>query len=636
MAERTNEDIRKIAEYMIRRDRKLKEAQLDYERMSRLDYNLPAVMRDMEWVRPIITTRPYDALRGAVRAFANLNERLFIHPITCLEAAGVKDDESLAAINMANQWEKALQWAHGSAARRRTAYRSSVMYSSVLYHEIVGQLIHIPTQFKLLNIGEPRTKAALRHGDWAQRVMDPKMAHVEYSDYMEERVLYVGVKTARELVDYWGDRAREIENKIKEDASHAEAEYVEFDYIDYETRNVWAVEGNTESVVEEQGIELLEPQPWLAIDGEPAPFLPAIAAAGGIDFEDKPEHQRKPLLYSVRQAELWAIANIMGTINYSKALAEANAPIHVFKGAERVRVDHTLPGGRLDLPPGPFSDYTRIQNYGLEPSMTQSFDRVEDAINRTTVAEILVTGLPMGGVEAYAAYNLQVQTALASLGDFKEVGEHYYDNGYEKMLLTAYYTGQDIVGYGYDREKKQITKYVIDATKINPEAIYLHTELTPDVPVDRVQRLTAARIMSETLQYSPQRIYQFLGESDPEGAYREWKRWQMDLSNFMGKLERMKAEASGQYERDVIAMAEEMVQNNMMDQGVDAGGSGAGPTGLPEMDMMDQMMGGDDAMAGMDSQFTPPVEASPEGATYEGSRGTDRGGNPQAEVPGGV
>jgi len=596
MADRKIEDIRKIAEYMVDKDKKLREAQLDYQRMSRLDYQLPPVMRNLEWARPIISTRPYDAIRGAVRAFANLRERLYVHPMTCIAAAGVENDESAAAILLANQWERALQWAQGTAARRKTAFRASVMWSSVNYHEVVGRLIHIPTEFKLLGVGAARERAALRYGDWAIRVEHPMSAHTEYSDYMLERALNATVKTAIQLVDRWGDRAKEIKDKIVDDPAYASQPYVEFDYVDYDARAVWAVEGEMETSVTEAGIALLEPQPWLEIEGESAPFLPILAAAGGIDFEDRPEHQRKPLLYAVRQAELWAISNIMGTINYSKALAEANAPIHIFKGAERVRVDHTRPGGRIDLPPGPYSEYKRIQNYGLEPSMQQSFDRVEDAISRATVAEILVTGLPMGGVEAYAAYNLQVQTALASLGDYKEVGEGFYDQVYEKMLLISHYTGQDIVGYNVDREKKKIDKYRIDSAKINPNSIYLETEMNPDVPVDRVQRLTAARIMSETLNYSPQRIYKFLGESDPEGAFREWKRWQMDLADYMGKLDRMKSEASGQYERDVIAMAQKMIQQNMSQGGINAGGNGKTPTEAmsPEMQVADRASDGRD------------------------------------------
>jgi len=635
MAEKTHQDIVKIANYLIERDRKLREAQEDYERMSRLSYKLPAALRNLEWVRPIITTKPYDALRGAVRAFANLNERLYINPVTCLDQAGVDSDESIAAIEMANKWEKALQWAQEKAARRKAAFRSSIMYSSVLYHEIIGYLIHLPTEFKIIDIGQARENAALRYGDWASRVVHPKMAHIDYSDYMAERALFASVRTAEQIVQLRGDRAREIRGKIENDPAHASAEYVEFNYIDYDCQHIWAVEGNVESVIEEEGIEILEPRPWMEIDGKPAPFLPVIAAAGGIDFEDAPEHKRKPLLYSVRQAELWAIANIMGTINYSKALAEANAPIHVFKGADRTRVDHTEPGGRLDLPPGPFSEYHRIQNYGLEPSMMQSFDRLEQAINSTTLSEILVTGLPMGGVEAYAAYNLQVQTALASLGDFKEVAERFYDAYYERMLLIAHYTGNDIVGYEVDREKKKIKKYVIDANKINPRAIYLKTELTPDVPVDRVQRVTAARVMSEVLNYSPQRIYKFLGDSDPEGAFREWKRWQLDLANFSGKLERMRAEASGQYERDVIEMAQQIVQNNLAQQQVNiGGGDGAGQL-PPEFEIMQEQFGAEQGpMEGMESTMTPPIEASPEGATYEGATGRDRLGNQAAEIPG--
>lgn len=553
--------IRQVAQRMIERNANLRKAQYAYERMARLNYKLPDPIRDWEWIRPIISTAPYDALRGVTRALSNLDEKVNIHPACVLKALGGQaTDSSQAARELANEWESILEWQSRRASKRRQAFRSSIVYSAALYHEVVGRLIHVPTQLELTGASESRSKAALRFGDWAIQLVDPKTVSIEYSEYMPERVVSAQVRIAQEIVDFWGDRASLIRDKIIEDPEHASMEYVEFDYTDIENRMVWAVEGSSETSVEQEGFMILEPEPWHKdLSGDPVPFIPWIAVAGGIDVDMAPEHQRKPLLYPVYQAEQWAINNIFGTILMSKALSEAGAPRDVIQGpgSDDVEIEYDGPAGRVNLTQ--FQQYERIQNLGLDPSLREVFDRLEGAIQRATVADVLVTGQPLSGEQAYASFQLQVQTAIASLGDFRDIGQSFYEQMYEKMLLMSHYLGKDIQGYGEDTKK-----YVIDSEKINPDALYIDVELTPDVPIDRMQRINAAiQLASSDLAYSPKRAMEMLGETDPEGAFREWKLWQLDLADFRGRLRGIEMEASGELEQAIMQAAQQIVEQEV-------------------------------------------------------------------------
>jgi hypothetical protein len=571
--------IRQLAAETIAFNDGLREAQKDYERMSRLKYELPEPLRDFEWVNPIISTAPYDAIRGATRALANLNEVPKIHPATVLKSLGTDvRDTSREAAEKANEWEQVLIWNMDRASRRRAAFRSNAIWSAALYNEVNAQVIHLPTQFKARSMTDSsRSRAALRFGDWAIRMVDAKNVAVAYSDFMPERVVGMRKMKARGLVDFWQESAASIARKISEDPAHGDVEYAEFDFVDYDQRYVWAVEGGDISSADDEGETILEPAPWLVdLEGKPVPFLPWINVAGGTELDDKPEYQRKPILFPVRQAEQWAVSNIFGTILMSMAQAEAAAPVDVFigPGSEQVKTDYTKPGGRLSLTA--LQRYERVKRAGLDDSIKEAYDRIDTAIRRSTVADILVTGSPAPNIEAAYAYNLQIQTALASLGDVKEIGERFYDRAYETMLLISHYTGTDIEGYrttGKDTDKR----YVISSEDIDPQAIYLSVELKPDVPADRMQRIQGASTLVQTLQYSPAAAMEFLGEADPEGKLLQWKLWQIDLADLQGKLDRMRAESSGKYQQDVMVAAQGLVAQ--MQQTAPQGGMGGGLPG---------------------------------------------------------
>ena len=614
---KTPKEIRQIASDMAERNKKLHEMQVKYEAMGRIEYKLPSPLNELAWIRPIIDTSPYDAKRGVKRALANLMLNVNIHPISVLSAIE-DDDESKAAKLKANEWETILKWIIGKTARRKSAFYDSVIDSAATYHEIVGQIIHVPTQFKLMGASKSRELAALRYGDWAIKLVNPQTVDVDYSDYMPERVFSQNKKTAREIVDFWGDKVPDLKRKIKDNPDYAKTLLIEADYVDYDERMVWILEQNSD-IASDEGTIVLEPEPWLTIKtgdnrGSPVPFLNWVAVAGGTDIDIAPEFQRQPLFFPVVQAEQWANTNIMATIAMSQALAKANEPEYAIispRGEEGPTPDYDDPSAVLRMFPG--ETFTKIQKQGLDPALMESVDRYRDAIKRATVADILVTGQPMGGVEAFAAYNLQVQVAIASLGDIKHLGERFYESVVESMLLLSHYSGTEISGYGDDLEK-----YIIDSEDIDPKSIHLNVELKTDVPADRQQRVVTAATMARDLKVPTRTILEWLGESDPEGLIREWEKEQLDRAYMAGVLQKVQMMGSGELQQLMMQaqQGQELAQQVMQQQEQMYSQRGVPGVGGQEYNPAE---GG-----------SPPAMAMPS-ATRELQTGVDRYGNVVAQ-----
>ena len=589
----------------------LRDAQRDYEAMSRLDWKPPAPLSTFAWIRPRVSPAPYDALRGAVTAFSNFMPRFTVHPLTVCGATKAKDDRSLEAKELANKWEHVFMWLLEDNLRRNPSFLADIVWSAVLYDEINGRPLHLPTQWKATK-RDPgaREKASQRYGDYLCSIEDPKTVHVRYSSEMAEAVLGVTLRRARDIARIWNNG--EVAAKIKNKKDHADEFYVEFDWVDYERRYAWCVETPNPAEIEDKGITLFEPAPWLR---EGVPLLPWINVAGGTKIDVAPEHQRKPLLYAVRQAQMWANSSIMGTIQMSQAIAEAAAPRNVVKGpgAEDVEIQYGEPGGRINLTP--FQVYERIQQLGLDPQVQAAYATVEEAMKRSTTADVLVTGQPLGQNQPFAGYNLQVLQAIASLGRWRSLAERFIERWAEHTLLMCHYTGGEIVGY-----EKGDNPYIIDSEDIDPENLHIKVELTNDAPTDRVQRVTAAMNLSQSpnLQMSPRSLLEYLGVTDPEAEIGEWKRHQLDMADFRGRLQRIESIASGQLEQMAAQMAQGMIEQQMQEA------QGQGPLPNNENPPGIQGVGGqgfNPAAGGM-----PPAMASPEGNTFENQRGMTREG----------
>lgn len=620
------EDIRRKTAELHTNQKGLKAVQGEYQRIARIQYNLPSPLSEFDWVKGIKSSAPYIALKGVKRALSNKKLSLNIDPATVTKASGDKRDSD-ASKKLANKWETIIEWQMLLANKRRAAIQSSKVESAALYDEIVGQFVHVPTQFRLAGKEPTRLDAALRFGDWALRLANPQNVYVEYSDFMPERVVSIQNKLPQEIVDFWGEKASAIKTKMDGDEDYATKHLIEIDYVDYDVRAVWVIEEITE-LADAKGEVILKPEPWLTVavgkkKGQPVPFLNWIAVAGGTDLDIEPEHQRQPLFYSIYHAELWAAANITKTLQMSEAIAEFAGPKYAITGpaAEDVEIDHAQPGGKVVLTA--FQKFEILRQEGLDPAITESYDRINEEIRRTTTADILVTGQPTVGTGpvSFAAFNLQVQVALSGIGGVKLLEERFEEEIATTMLLLSHYTGEDIVGYD-DPE------WTISSEDIDPKRIYVGVDLNVDVPVDRVQRITAASQLAQPhFRYPMERIVEFLGDNDPQGAMRLYYKEQFKDAYIAGVLQKVTAEGSGELEQ-MRQLLEQLMQEKeqMAKEAPPEGGPGRtpkGPGGLAGV----EGPGFDTSAGGLS-----PATVAP-GATRETQTGRAKGGMPIAEVP---
>ena len=613
MRAKIDKKYRELAASMYERDKGLKHNQAHYRRMANLEYVLPESLSKLDWIIPCKSTSPNDSCRGVTRALSNLEEALDIDPVTVMKAVE-GDDEGIEAIRTANLWEKIMRWELGRSAKRKRNLRSDVIWDATVQDEVAAQLIHLPTEFKITKPSPARKRAAMRFGDWAIRLADIEGVYVDYSDYMPERVLCITIRTADELLNHWGkNRLSELVKRTEKDESHKQELYVEYDMVDHEDgRKVWYHVGERPDMGMD-GNYILKPEPWLKDkNGEQVPFLPWICVSGG--------KQRRPLLFAVKEAGLWETTNILKTIVMSKAVATAASPDHIVygPGMEDFAVDYTIPGGVMHMPTKALHQYEKAPDSRLDPQLTEGVDRSEADMARASVSEVLVTAQPISGEQAYASYNLQVQQALASIGNIKELGERFFEQLNETMLLIAHYTGQDIESYMGGSKK-----YVIDSESIDPDSIQLHVELKTDVPIDRLARINAAsQLAGSDIPYSFKQILKDLGDTDPEGTYREYIKEQYDKADMRGKAEFIYAKQSGAIQQMAQELAQQMMEQQMrqmaeQQQQAQQQGPGQNPENILKTRGVDNIegQGFNPAMGG-----TPPAEATEGGVNRERAR----------------
>jgi len=610
MRDKVDKKYRELAASMFERDKGIKQDQAHYRRMADLEYSLPSNLSKLDWIVPCVSTSPNDSCRGVTRALSNLEESLDIDPVTVMKAVGGDNDEGVEAIRLANTWERIMQWELGRSAKRKRNLRADVIWDATVQDEVAAQLIHLPTEFKLSTPSPARKRAAMRFGDWAIRLADIEGVYVDYSDYMPERVLCITVRTAQELLNLWGEkRLGELAKRVKKEEAHKQELYVEYDMVDHDDgRKVWYHVGEKPDAGMD-GNYILKPEPWLKdSNGDQVPFLNWVCVSGG--------KQRKPLLFAVKRAGLWETTNILKTIVMSKAIATAASPDHIVygPGMEDFSVDYTVPGGAIHIPTKKMHGYDKAPDSRLDPQLTEGVDRSEADMSRASVSEVLVTAQPISGEQAYASYNLQVQQALASIGNIKELGERFFEQLNETMLLITHFTGVSIESYVGGSKK-----YVIDSEDIDPDMIELHVELKTDVPIDRLARINAAsQLAGSDIPYSFKQILKDLGDTDPEGTYREWTKEVFDKADIAGRAEFIQAKQSGKIQQMAQQMAQQMMEMQMQQMAEQQQqGPGQNPENVLNTRGVENVegQGFNPAMGG-----SPPAEATEGGVNRERAR----------------
>lgn len=615
-----------IANEMIADFKSLRMLQTKLDDMSRLNWALPPGMPD--WARPFRTTAPFDAVKAGVRVLSGLKEDVNIDPYAFPEYA---NGDYEGAKSKANRWETVLGWQMDRAVRRRDILRQDVVRSALMYDEIVGQIVHLPTQIKTiekLGGNANRQRAALRYGDFAVLLRNPQQVYTRYSDYMLEAVLYASIKTTYDIQSFWNNPEL---GKLIGDGEAAD-KWILFDYVDYNRRIVFCYPGNSVDMItqgakfklspNDEDSKEVEANVIVLMDEEwKFDFLPWAAVVGGSALYSTPENSRFPLLYGILKSDQWNNTNIIGTLLLSEAIAEAARPDVARKGIQPDSVEATYgeAGGTWDVPAG--HDITAMPQVGLDPALREALDRQVSDMGRSTIPNVLVTA-EMAPNEPFAGFNLRIQQAMGSLLPYKFLAERWFEEAYQLMLNWAKESGEDLSGYGKNPDTEAIDEYVIVADDIDMGRIYLSVKLDPDVPIDKQQRMATAVQASQQLKMPTRDILEMLGENDPDKKIKEWIFEQMDMAYLQGVVQHIQFEASQAIQQAVQQAQQAVMQQAQQQQQGPPGGPQGGPQGGP---------GGIPGVGG--PGYNPaqggaiPAQANPN-ATRENQSGFDQQGNP--------
>lgn len=621
--------LQETLEMLIDRDSDLRTMQDAMVRMCHVQYEPPPSLAALTWIRIFRSTAPYNAIQAGRRVLGNLSERLELAPLS----------KTQAERRRVNQWEKVLQWQFDLAVSRRPTVRQDIYGSGLQFGEIIGNVIHIPTQLEALKKigGSPspmRRSAMLRYGDYAISVKSPLNVHTMYSDYMLEGAYYVAVKTAQEIVNFWGTEAAGINAMILEDPKYAETPYVLVDADTYDGRIVACAPGETESTDIIGRLEIIMEE-----EERSYPFLPWFGAIGGTELESAPDHARLPLLYPVYRSEQWLTTNLVGTLLASQSIAEFGKPGVKVMGPDpnRVKARYGQPGGRWNVPT--LHDVLPMQKDGLDPALQALYMQFLGEMEGSTLPKVLQS-VETNSNETYSGFNLKVATAMGALTPFKAMGESAIADAYKLMLLWSHYTGHDIRGYDTTAFRQRGTPYEIDSAKIDPERLYLAVKARPDLPIDKQQQANTAMLLSKSMKISPASLITDMGYTDAEGEMDDYERNLIKDTVLAAKLERLKMEASGEMQNMIMEQAQQLAQQMVEEQmqGPPEGAEmppeeGPGleepPPGAPmgvegaEGPGVNPNMGGE-----------PAAAMNPSGASYEGSTGMTRGGEEVAAAGG--
>ncbi len=591
-----------IARDLIDHYRDLRKMQLQTDKIARLDWSLPSGM-DAEWIREVKTTAPNDAIRAAVQVLSGLEERIKIDPFT------IPGDLGEFSRDIANQWEMALKWQMDKAVRRRAILRQDVVRSAVMYDEIVGQVVHLPTQIKAIKKlgGNPnRQEASLRYGDFVINLRNPKNVYTRYSDYMLESVLYITNKKINDLQLFWNNP--ELEAMIEKD--EAPEDWIYCDWSSYDKHVIFAVPGLTlDSLVDPEKTD----EAIMFMDEEwKYDFLPWACVVGGSQLEVEPHHSRFPLLYGVWKADQFVNTNIIGSLQISEAISEAARPKVKKSGIrpESVTSDHGEPAGEYLVPAG--HDVEAMPQMGLDPALREAYDRFVFEMNQSTLPRVLINA-EAGPEETFSGFNLRVQQAMASLTPYKFLSERWFEEAYRTMLNWGKVSKMGIKGYDENR-----FEYEIAAEDIDPRRIYLKVELQQDVPIDRQARVQTAIQISTNLKLPTRDVLEQLGETNPDEKIKQWTFEQFDMAYLQGVLQKISFDSANTIQQ-IVTQVQQQAQQEMaalaqqqaaQQQG---GEGGETPPGVAPSE------------GGLPIDQTEPGATSPAQAT-----GTDAAGNPVA------
>jgi len=622
---------RSLAAEMIEQDADKLEIQGMSDDMYYLNWELPGELEEVEWIRKQIDLQPHNAIFGAARIYSTLLPNVKIDPV----AKGKENKQR------ANELETWVKWMFENAAmRRETAALRDILLSAILYDEVICEVEYIPWQvevYKTLGKNPNRLRAALRHGEFVINRYNPRGAHARYNKYGLQAMLRRSNDTILNVSEEWGAKAQNLLNKAGGKKDAVGKWCTVFDYIDHDTRAIWAVPTD-------DAVVLADPEGGYKILSEDheLPWVPYVARVGGSTLENKGGYQRHPMTYSIAKSGKWDEKNLMLSLMSGEVVAHVGSPRGVIEGpgGERIRFVYGDPM-RILSGLGPGQTYKPLEPPSLDSALFTLIEKISAEMGEATISPVIMgtTNLPSG--VPFAALNLVSKSSLKSLSPWKGLAEQAVGDIMRQMLYWKEFTGDPI----YTKEGQ------LNGRDIWVDDLYIKVELQEDMPTDQQQRVLVGVQAVRELGYSKEKALEQIGENDPQAIFDdafeekyeemleaaelslEGQRYQMLgmaeqaglglLAQMLNSGDPMIMQALQQLQQQVIQAQQQQAQQQQTQ-----GGNGRRPQGQEQPPNPANEGLGVEGVGGQGYNpavgGTPPSEAAP-GATAEGQRGRGRG-----------
>lgn len=532
-----------LAQSLIDRDKDRDDMFARQDRIWRVEWDLPPELREMGWVKAVKSTDGHDALRGTARI---LSARV---PSVSVWPTGTSPEDQ----ERADKLERALRWFLNVAFQRgqTTALRDVVM-SAAKYDEVCGQIVYMPYQKQLLegfgagitedSAAARRMKAMERSGPFSVIVRNPRSVHTLYSEYGMEAVAYTAIWPAKNVVSFYGNRAKDI--RTKELAGEAANYYAIFDVCDYDKRVVVAIPRDSDVGSPPKWTKNSKDLPKEAItlmdEDNDLNFIPWICRVGGTSLESDSENTHIPMLYSVDKANQFDIQNTIQTLVLSEAITHAAAPrdVKMGPGADNIYVAYGSPDQSVVTGPG--QDYKRLPPLEIDQGLFNLSEWISGKVSKSTIPPVLQGGQVAS--ETFATLNLTVQSGMITIDPYKKLAEQWLSDACIQMLLWVKKVGDPIVAF--EREKEEVTgkektsSFTIEPDDINEKGMRIDVTLEAEVPVDKVAKINGAAMLQK-MGIPKREAYEEVGFADASALMDEARYEAMEeffLQRFFTKL----------------------------------------------------------------------------------------------------
>jgi hypothetical protein len=589
------------------------------------EWELPAALQHKSDMREAIDLSPHDALKSGVAILSTSMPHWEIQPMQDNEQERdrVKDYAYAIAFNFRRMNQ-----------RGKSSVLSDMVMSCLRYDSVAVWLDYLPYQFKGKTL-TLRQKHALRDGDFAALVKNPRTVHIQDDAYGPNTVLLTENVTAKEVISKWGARAIDLQTAMEGMKDTGVQRVVYNELMLYEKdqikRVIWcSMAGNDTLTTGQQNAEFV-------IMDKPidTPFMPWIVAVGGSNLESEPEYSVHPMLGSLYKTHKWEDLNSYQSILQSEIIKYGRSP----------RIKTTTPSG--DGVTIDYEDGTTVtlrngetaepfQPTPIDPNISGLVDRVRAEVSSTTLPRILQNP-EFAGNTPFASINAMIQTALGGLNPSKTLCEGALQEVGLKMLEWLQFDKKPLLAYRNNNivtEGKGAGSFInIPFDEIDPESIQITCNLTASAPTDFNQRVQAAVQQNQQLHIPLAVLNAELGRENPESLFEQWAQEQYDLSTIQQDIQLTGAQQQQQLQIEGQQAAQQMQQEQQQNQAV--GNQTMDSTG------MNQPGSGMDSNVGAGVQNVPGQVTNPPGAAAgnpgAGSRelasGQDRTGAAIASIP---